>query len=198
MPQPQRSFGNTSRLGTLLERIEAGDSAAREELLAEGQERLRRMASKILGQFPALRQQGRAETGMVLNDVLLNLYESFDDVQFQSPQHFINLAAQKIRFRLLDLARKHRAEVNLRQEFVDGDAQVESGAQGADAVSQDDWSAFHIAVENLPEEEKQVFTLRYYGHWSREESALILGVAEKTVTRRYSKAKESLADVLRD
>jgi DNA-directed RNA polymerase specialized sigma24 family protein len=44
----------------------------------------------------------------------------------------------------------------------------------------------------LPDDEKQVIELRCYGHWSRQETAVILGVEERTVTRRYGRAMEKL------
>lgn len=201
MAKQSKSFGNTQLLGALLERIESGDPAAREELLQEAQERLRRMASKMLTGFPALRQQGRAETGMILNDALLKLNESFGQVEFQSPRHFINVAAQKMRFYLIDLARKHKIEIESRQQEIPDFELRESHAieigETQNALTQDHWAAFHIAVDRLPDDEKEVFTLRYYGAWSREETAIILGVAEKTVTRRYSRAMEQLSSMLR-
>src|SRR5579875_2476938 len=100
---PQKHFGNTTRIGQLLERIEAGEIGAREELLREAQERLRRLAHKMLNQFPRLRDRGRVETGIVLDDVLMELVSAFDEVQFKSPKHFINLCAEKVRQTLLDL-----------------------------------------------------------------------------------------------
>jgi RNA polymerase sigma-70 factor (ECF subfamily) len=193
MAQERRSFGNTTKIGSLLERIEAGDQSAREELLLVAKERLGRMASKMLSSFPQLREQGRAETGMVLNDTLMSLYKSFDDVKFESPRHFINLAATKIRRCLIDLKRKHQREI---EEMGDQLATAGGNVQESDSLSIEDWAAFHEAVEKLPSEEKEVFSLRYYGGWSREEAATIIGVAEKTVTRRYGRATQTLAKML--
>ena len=216
MAKKRAGFGNTTRIGELLQRVEAGDRAAREELLAESQHRLTLLASKMLKQFPRLVQQGRVETGLVLNDALLKLYNSFDQLQIQSPEHFINLAAQKIRFCLLDLARKYKAEMGAiqRDPAHDGVSQAiapEAAGHGdalddladpaslkRDNLSEEDWADFHLAVERLSQDELQVFTLRYYGNWSREETATILGVNEKTVSRRYGRALDELARLLKN
>ena len=51
-------------------------------------------------------------------------------------------------------------------------------------------------VEQLPDDEEEVIELRCYGHWSRQETAVLLDVDEKTVTRRYGRAVEKLGVAL--
>jgi RNA polymerase sigma factor (sigma-70 family) len=58
------------------------------------------------------------------------------------------------------------------------------------------WDRFHEAVDQLPDDEKQVIELRCYGQWSRQETAVIIGVEERTVTRRYGRAIEKLGAAL--
>lgn len=212
--------GNTTRIAGLLERIQAGDSEARDELLRESQNRLGRLASKMLDQFPRLRQHGLAETGVVLNDVLMGLHRALGEIQVDSPAGWINLAAQKIRFRLIDLARKYKSDLAMARaggdepsagssapgiavpRMVRGEGVVEqvSAPRGSDRASltEEDWANFHLAVESLPADELQVFTLRYYGGWNREETAAILGVSEKTVSRRYTSAMGFLSRCLQE
>ena len=192
--QKRKSFGNTTRIQNLIERINSEDQTARVELIEESKERLRRLASKMLSGFPQLREKGRAETGMVLNDVLFSLYKSFDDLEFESPSHFINLAATKIRRCLLDVKRKHELEIRKMGEEL---PTVAGATNSEDAFSLDDWAAFHKAVGQLPSDEKEVFKLRYYGGWNRAETAVIVGVAEKTVSRRYGGAVNRLADLMK-
>ena len=212
--------GSTTRIAGLLQRIQAGDSEAREELLRESQYRLGRLASRMLDQFPRLRQYGLAETGIVLNDVLLGLHRALEEIQVDSPAGWINLAAQKIRFRLIDLARKYKSDLAMARAGVEassdggavpglapprmvrGERVVEqiSAPGGSDRtlLTEEDWANFHLAVESLPADELQVFTLRYYGGWNREETAAILGVSEKTISRRYTAAMGFLSRCLQD
>jgi RNA polymerase sigma factor (sigma-70 family) len=142
------------------------------------------------------------------------------EIQVDSPEGWINLAAQKIRFRLIDLARKYKSDLAMARagrdkssagssalgmaapRMVRGEGVVEqiSAPGGSDRTSltDEDWANFHLAVESLPADELQVFTLRYYGGWNREETAAILGVSEKTVSRRYTAAMEMLSQCLQD
>jgi RNA polymerase sigma factor (sigma-70 family) len=202
MAEPRRSFGNTTGIRNLLERINAGDRLAREELLQESKERLQRMASKLLDGFPRLRHYGHAETGDVISEVMLKLYQSFDAVEFLSPEQFINIAAQKIRYCLLDLARVLKREIDERGKAgvidlgVSPDLATGWADKGSGGLTEDDWAEFHLAVEKLPEEEKRVFTLRHYGGWSREETAVILEISEKTVTRRYGRAVHMISTAI--
>lgn len=180
----------------LLARLKAGDTEARQELLRVSQERLRRMASRMLDKFPRLRHQGRAETGLVLNDVLLGLHLALDEVEVDSPEHFFNLAARKIRLHLLDLARKYDQEIKRRRRIEDMPEPVAQTHASKDGLHEQDWAAFHEAVGRLPEAEREAFSLSYYGGWSRSEAAAILGVNEKTIDRRYLRAKVSLVEML--
>src|SRR5262249_5928813 len=58
------------------------------------------------------------------------------------------------------------------------------------------WVAFHEAVERLPEEERQVVELLWYNGLTHEQAAEPLGVATKTVQRRWASARLALRDAL--
>ena len=103
-----KHFGNTQKIENLLAAIQAGDNEAREELIKESQERLRRMASKLLKGFPGVARMGR--TGDVLQPVLFRLYGALEKKKFDSGRAFVAYAAQMIRRELLDLVRKYRLE----------------------------------------------------------------------------------------
>lgn len=219
MARQRIPFGNTTRIGALLNRFEAGDPSARDELLAESEQRLRHLASKMLKQFPHLVQQGRVETGVVLNDAMMRLHNCLDQLELDSPEKFIAVAANNIQFSLLDLARKYKAEIkafrnaaphdggppDVRRNAgaiagspLDGMEQIADPASlDRDELSEEDWADFHLAVATLPADELSVFTLRYYSDRSREETAYALGVTEKTVSRRFVRAQLHLAEVLR-
>src|SRR5207244_829955 len=58
------------------------------------------------------------------------------------------------------------------------------------------WSAFHEAVEKLPDEEREVFDLLWYQGLAHAEAAELLGVAERTVGRRWQEARLHVAEAL--
>ena len=72
-----KHFGNTQQIENLLAAIQAGDEEAREELIKESQERLRRLASKMLKGFPGVARMA-GETGDVLQPVLLRLHGALE------------------------------------------------------------------------------------------------------------------------
>ena len=59
-----------------------------------------------------------------------------------------------------------------------------------------DWAAFHDAVEELPKDEQEVFTLIWYGGLLRKDVATLLGIADKTVMRRFNRARLRLQETL--
>ena len=197
-----KHFGNTGRIDNLLEAIQAGDDTAREELIRESQERLRRMASKMLKGFPGVaRMAGQTED--VLQPVLFRLHGALEKKKFDTGRAFVAYAAQMIRHELLDLARKYRHEVAARlSNRPDAKGRLPFDRLGGPdpevgvPAEVEKWDRFHEAVDQLPEDEKQVIELRCYGQWSRQETAVIIGVEERTVTRRYGRAIEKLGAAL--
>ena len=197
-----KHFGNTQQIENLLATIQAGDEKAREELIEESQKRLRLLASKMLKGFPGVaRMAGQTED--VLQPVLFRLYCALEKKKFDSGGAFVAYAAQMIRYELLDLARKYRRERAARMS----NRPDAKGGLPLDGVGKPDpepgvpteaekWDRFHETVEQLPDDEKRVVELRCYGQWSRQETAVILDVDEKTVTRRYGRAMEKLGVAL--
>jgi RNA polymerase sigma-70 factor (ECF subfamily) len=56
--------------------------------------------------------------------------------------------------------------------------------------------AFHEAVERMPVEEREVFDLLWYQGMTHGQAAKALGVATKTVQRRWASARLLLQDAL--
>lgn len=180
-----------------------GDELAREQLIKASQERLRRLASKMLKGFPGVARVG-GQTEDVLQPVLMRLHEVLHRKNFERGQALVAYAATMIRCELLDLARKYRQELAQRiTNHPDGTGRpVAVDVQPAtpdDLLARvEKWGRLHEAVEQLPEDEKRVIEHRFYQDISRQETAVLLGVNEKTVTRRYGRALEKLGQALGD
>ena len=56
--------------------------------------------------------------------------------------------------------------------------------------------AFHEAVERLPAEERELFGLLWYQGMTHAQAAEALGVATKTVQRRWASARLFLEEAL--
>src|SRR6266851_2635559 len=96
---------HTAKLHRWLERADAGDDSAYDELLRATGNRLERLARKMLGRFPNV--QDVADTGDVLQNSLLRLLHALREVRPDSVKDFFGLAAEQMRRELLDLARTH-------------------------------------------------------------------------------------------
>ena len=193
-------FPCTTQLNGWLERMRGGDEAARNELYSHIRDRLERLTQKMLGGFPGV---GRwAEADDVLQDALLRLDRALREVQPGSVKAFLGLAAQQIRRELLDLARSHfgpqgaGARHASRGHDADGaPPDREDFTHEPCALAQ--WRELHEQIERLPEEERDVVGLLFYQALPQAEAAEILGVAVKTVQRRWRSALLKLHELLR-
>jgi RNA polymerase sigma-70 factor (ECF subfamily) len=194
---------NTVQLHGLIDRMRAGDVAARDELLRAYYARLAELARQSLRTFPRLRRQ--EDTGDVLHPALLRLLRALDEVRPESTRAFLGLAALQIRRELLNLVRSHRdaAGPDTRCECCAA-AKAETPAPPdvpdpeADPRDMDKWTAFHEGVERLPGEECEVVSLVYYHGLGHDEAAEILGVSRRTVKRRWEAAMMRLHQFLAD
>jgi RNA polymerase sigma-70 factor (ECF subfamily) len=116
---------------------------------------------------------------------------------------FLKLASLNIRRELLDLVKHYCGPLGLGtlHHSNEGDPERTLPKGELATVAHEPsrlvaWSAFHEAVETLPEEEREVFDLLWYQGLTHEEAAALLGVAERTVGRRWQAARLHLAEAL--
>jgi RNA polymerase sigma factor (sigma-70 family) len=218
MTHQRKKFGNTTELGELLDRLQAGDETARDELINKSFDRISRLARWQLNGFPKLRRKGLVDTADVSTEVMMYLREALGRVQIESGLHFVNFAATKIRWQLLELGEKHKKRLELEETNAaidsDGAQRIEREGDGLekvgghnrkdmfrlkpdmDGITFDEWRAFHEAVDELPEGQNKAFMLRHYGDHSHAEIATILSITEDAAKKRYASAKKSLKRIL--
>src|SRR5262249_2047932 len=94
------------RLQGLLDRLQRGDDAARQELIASTYERLRLVARKIFHEnFPRL--DNLHDTDSVLHEAIIRLLQAFQTVQLPTLRDFFTFAAAQMRRVLIDKARQY-------------------------------------------------------------------------------------------
>jgi len=183
-------------------RLQKGDPAARDALLACAAERLRRLAHRMLRTYP--RVQRWEQTDDVLQNALLRLCRTLSDVPPRTATDFLRLAALNIRRELLDLAKHyygpqghgaHHATVNPDREGRPGPPEAADGPS-CEPSRLAAWGEFHRQVERLPEEEREVFDLLWYQGLAQAEAAELLHVSERTVKRRWQSARLRLYEAL--
>jgi RNA polymerase sigma factor (sigma-70 family) len=198
------SGSQTAHVQRCLDRLRAGDEAARQELLGGASERLTRLTRAMLRDYPRLKRW--EETGDVLQNALVRLHRALQQLTPATPRDFYRLATLQIRRELIDLARHHYGPEGAggRHESVAGRAGESDsrppGYEPADAADSPgrlaEWAEFHEQTEGLPEDEREVFDLVWYQGLTHAEAATLLNVSTKTVQRRWHAACLKLHDRL--
>lgn len=192
MPGPE-PHENTRWLHDRVDRLQAGDRAAADDLLRAVAGRMEALARRMLRDYPAVR--AAAETGDVLQGALVRLLNALRQVKPASTRDFANLAVVQMRRELIDLARHFAARGSTRRHPDPGTA--EFGSAGGESVADLElWARFHAAVEGLPAEEREAVGLIFYHGLTRAEAALLLGVSERTVYRWWAAACLRLSERL--
>ena len=177
-----------------------GDAAAEpvvRELLAGSVHRLQLLCGALLHRsYPRLtRPPLNLQADEMLSSVVERLLKALRGVRPQTVRDFFALANQHMRWELNDLARRldeQAAAVELRDSLVPAPPES-SGSQ----VSPNTRRMLQ-AIENLPEEEREVFGLIRIQGMSQPEAAAVLGVSPKTVQRRLHRGLMLLAGQLGD
>jgi RNA polymerase sigma-70 factor (ECF subfamily) len=192
-----------TQLQAWIARMNAGDNAAKNELLRYAYERLRCLARKMLRQdFPRLKNW--EETDDVLQNAALRLDRALGVVPVASAAEFFRLAATAIRRELLDLARHYQpgreAAAGSASPLAESSGNAPSAADPSDSTYEpsrlEAWTEFHNQVEALPAEERAVFDLLWYEGLEQSEAAACLGVPRATVQRHWLKARLRLKAIL--
>jgi RNA polymerase sigma factor (sigma-70 family) len=190
---------STTQIQLRLDRLRAGDAAARDELLAIAGERLSRLARRMLRRYRGVRRW--EQTDDVLQGAAVRLCRALDEVKPASVRSFINLAAVQIRRELIDLARHYQGRDGAGRPHVgplgsEGSAgppgPPEPGTDTDDPARLAAWTEFHTQVQALPDEDREIFDLLWYQDLSKAEAAALLGVTERVVRYRWRAARVRL------
>ena len=180
----------------LLHQATAGDRDALDQVFESLYPDLRRVARA------RLHQQGRPES---LNTTSL-VHESFvrlaatASLRLEDRKHFFAYAAKTMRNVIIDSAREHLAE-----RRGGGAEHVTLGATAAmevpDVSASEDLIRVNDALqalEALDPELAELVEMRYFGGYSESEIAELKGITDRTVRRRWDKARAWLFVALGD
>jgi RNA polymerase sigma-70 factor (ECF subfamily) len=178
----------------LLARMAAGDAAARNELIGSAYERLRCLASVILNEsFPRLKfAPSGLQTTDVANEAALTMYHVLSEIQPATPRDFFRLAAQRIRWLLLDRAR----QLDRDRQYLAENPIPSQVDKKADEPLAPELQALYQQIETLPDHEREVVDLLYFHGLTQIEAVAVLGVTERTIRRYWTSARVKLLQVL--
>jgi RNA polymerase sigma-70 factor (ECF subfamily) len=188
-----------------LDRMQAGDPAARDELLGYACDRLRRLARKMLRGFGRVKRW--EQTDDVFQNAMLRLWTALERVRPRSVRDFFGLAALQIRRELIDLARQYYGPQGAGAHHAGPGGEDDSTSTPPEGIQHPDttyepsrlaiWSEFHRQVDALPAEERDVFDLVWYQGLTQARAATLLGVSEPTLKRRWWSARRRLHEALK-
>jgi RNA polymerase sigma factor (TIGR02999 family) len=177
----------TPQITVLLQRAAGGDRSALDAVYASLYPELKRLARA------RLRQQGRGEsvsTTMLVHESFVRLVGA-RDLRLEDRRHFFAYAAKTMRNIIIDSAREHLAECRGggAEHVTLGDADA---LQVADAGASDELLRVGDALRELEAvdpELAELVEMRYFGGYSELEIAELQGVTDRTVRRRWDKAR---------
>jgi RNA polymerase sigma factor (sigma-70 family) len=177
-----------------------GDSPAEpivRALLASAVDRLHLLCTTLLFRsYPRLTEPPlNLQADEMLSAVVERLLKAMREVRPQTVRQFFALANQHMRWELNDLARRLDNEarrVELRESAVCAPAES-TGSQLSPNTRR-----ILEAIEQLPEDEREVFDLVRMQGMSQPEAAELLGVSAKTVQRRLVRCLTILTEKIGD
>lgn len=191
----------SAALDECLGRLAAGDLSARDRIVEVCAGRLRAIARRMLGGFPAVR--GEVDTDDVFQNAALRLHRALGDlaVAGDTPRSILGLAATQVRRELLDLARRCRGPesraANQGTNALPGRSGrlfVEDAAGVPEPLER--WQDFHLAIAGLPSDEREVVHLAWYLGADQRTIASVLGCSTRTVKNRWRSARGLIAAAL--
>jgi len=179
-------------LTQLVNRWEQGDVVAADQLLPLVYGELRRLAAqRMKGEPPGQTLQPTA----LVHEAWLRLAAQ-DQQHYQGRDQFFAAAAEMMRRILVDRARR-------RKSLKHGGAFTRVELSESDIPAPDDELVLHVheALQQLEAEDPEkadIVRLRFFVGFSNEETAVLLGIDERTVRRHWTFAKAWLTRRLRD
>jgi RNA polymerase sigma-70 factor (ECF subfamily) len=194
----------TTAIQGWIDRLREGDESARACLLAGAGDRLARLARKMLRAYPGVARWEQADD--VLQNALIRLDRALKAVAPPTAKDFFRLAAAHIRRELIDLSRRyngpegpganHATQAHMAVSDPSEAGRGEPSDSTYDPGRLAAWSEFHRQIDALADEDREIFDLLWYQGLTQPEAAAVLGVSERTVSRRWVAARLRLSGAL--
>lgn len=182
-----------SEITLLLEAVERGESRSSEELLPLVYDELRHLAAARLGRHCT--SQTLQPTALV-HEAWLRLLNQ-KDRDWNGREHFFRAAAQAMRHILVDMSRQ---KASLKRGARPERLNIEDVDLAATAPD-DRILLVNEALTRLEAEDPdsaQLITLKFFGGFTNQEIARMLGLSDRTLERQWAYAKGTLYQLIHD
>ena len=182
----------------------SGDSEAEpviREVLARSVNRLRLLCTHLLRRsYPRLMKGPlNLSSDEVLDAVVERMLKAMRQVRPKTVRQFFALASRHMRWELNDLARRldtQQAAMELHESW--GVAADEPGSEPAPEGPSTTLSRILSAIDQLPEEDREVFNLIRLQGMGTSEVARLVGATTRTIQRRLKRSLTMLAERIGD
>jgi RNA polymerase sigma-70 factor (ECF subfamily) len=130
----------------------------------------------------------------LLSGVVERLLKALRAVHPQNVRQFFALANQHMRWELNDLARR----LDEQPRAVEAQSDLVPAAESTESPLSPDGRRILEAIDNLPDEEREVFGLVRIQGLTQSDAAEVLSVSAKTVQRRLNRGLLLLSEALDD
>ena len=177
----------------LIERANAGDSAALDRLFTALYAELHAMArSRIRMNAPIT----LLDTTSLLHEVYLRLV-NLGELKVENRAHFLGYAARTMRSIIVDFARRQLSE---RRGGSAQQVELDTNVASMTRSGEEEIVRVHDALLQLAHADERlvrVVEMRYFGGLTEDEIAAALGVTDRTVRRDWEKARMLLSLALK-
>jgi RNA polymerase sigma factor (TIGR02999 family) len=174
------------RTGDLLREWQDGESSARDRLIGRLHPELTEIAAARLRR----ESNSSLSTGDLINDAVLRLVQ-IERISLADRAHFVALASRMMRRILVDHA---RAKAAARREHVK--VELSTRIDGGQRFDLNQIDSALIRLKALDEQLAELVEMRYFGGMTTGDIAVVTGMSEATVKRRWQVARAWLADAL--
>ncbi|WP_296456317.1 sigma-70 family RNA polymerase sigma factor [Rubinisphaera sp.] len=191
----------------IITRLNAGDEAAKEELITAAYNRMMAMTRKIKRSYQNVNRWEQTED--IFQQAAVRMHKALVSMEINDEQHFWRLTAQHIRWTLIEVSRKHYGPNGVGKNHVSvGNVMRDEGAGAendfafdpaevtGDIHAMETWGDFHQMIERLPEEERQVVDLLWYHGMTQDAAAKVLKITTRRFRRLWRQARMSLHEMM--
>ncbi len=174
-----------------LDRHKAGDIGARAQLVEWAYPPLERIAARRYRSF--LRLKGWVPVEDVVEDAAIKLWRVLERIAPATPADLLRLLGVQVRRVLIESTRRHCGPHGLVTRTEKRDGALDSACdRDRDPEALARWTAFHEAIAALPQRERAIARLVWYGQLTLVAAGALVGVSADVAERRWHDARDLL------
>ena len=176
------SDNKTIQVTLLLNRWQAGDKQALDNLIPMVYQELRQLAKAQLQ-----RNNNSIQCTELVSEAYMRLIDT-QNVSYNDRTHFFSMAARTMRRVLVDSYRKKKTDKRGNNPTL-LTFYEDSTAENVQSIKLDELEEALIKLEQLDATQAEIVTLRFFGGLKSQEMAQVLNISTRTIRREWAMAR---------